>query len=74
MLLRIQTKDPNSARPVIEGSFQEFLKKWRYVGVSHEADGTHYMEYAVQLKRTARSEDLESALSLKPEVLSMEFK
>jgi hypothetical protein len=74
VLLRIQTADPNKARGVIEAEFMEFLKKWRYVGVSHEKDGTHFMEYAIQLKKTARSDDLESALSLKPEVLSTEFK
>lgn len=74
VLLRIQTKDPNGARATIESAFGEFLKKWRYVGVSHEDDGTHTMEYAVQLKKTARSEDLESALANKSEVLSTEFK
>ena len=54
--------------------FDVFLKKWRYVGVSHEADGTHSVEYAVQLKKSARVEDLETALNLKKEVLSAEFK
>ncbi|HEX7939347.1 MAG TPA: DUF4956 domain-containing protein [Gemmatimonadaceae bacterium] len=74
VLLRIQTRDPSSARAPVEGSFGDLLKKWRYVGVSHAADGTHYMEYAVQLKKSPRSEDLESALALKSEVLSTEFK
>jgi hypothetical protein len=74
VLLRVKTQDPNGHRATIEAVFEEFLKKWRYVGVSHEADGTHYVEYAVQLKKTARSEDLESALSLKKEVLASEFK
>jgi len=74
VLLRVRTADPTGARATIEPVFEEFLKKWRYVGVSHEADGTHSVEYAVQLKKTARSEDLETALSLKNEVLSAEFK
>lgn len=74
VLLRIQTRDPSASRPSIEKAFEEFLKKWRYVGVSHEADGTHFVEYAIQLKKTARSEELETALSLKSEVLSLEFK
>ena len=74
VLLRVRTADPDSARATIESVFEEFLKKWRYVGVSHEADGTHSVEYAIQLKKTARSEDLETALSLKNEVLSAEFK
>jgi hypothetical protein len=74
VLLRIQTRDPDSARPTVESAFGDLLKKWRYVGVSHASDGTHFMEYAVQLKKTSRSEDLESALALKSEVLSTEFK
>jgi len=74
VLLRVQTKDPAVARAAIERNFEEFLKKWRYVGVSHGADGTHFMEYAVQLKKTSRSEDLESALTQMSEVLSTEFK
>ena len=74
VLLRIQTRDPNGARVAVESCFEEFIKKWRYVGVSHAADGTHFMEYAVQLRKTARSEDLVSALALKSEVLSTEFK
>jgi hypothetical protein len=74
VLLLINVKDPNSARTIIEGVFDEFLKKWRYVGVAHEDDGTHRMEYAVTLKKTSRSEDLETALNLKAEVLSTEFK
>jgi hypothetical protein len=73
-LLRIQTKDPSAARAPVERAFEEFLKKSRYVGVSHHADGTHFMEYAVQLKKSARSEDLESALTAMSEVLSTEFK
>ena len=74
VLLLIQVKEPNAARATIEAVFDEFLKKWRYVGVAHDDDSTHRMEYAVTLKKTARSEDLETALNLKPEVLSTEFK
>jgi len=74
VLLRVRTGDPGSSRAAIEGVFDEFLKKWRYVGISHEADGTHYLEYAVQLKKTAKSEDFETALNNKKEVLAAEFK
>ncbi|MEK7403427.1 MAG: DUF4956 domain-containing protein [Gemmatimonadota bacterium] len=74
VLLLIQVRDPASARATIETVFDEFLKKWRYVGVSHEDSGTHRMEYAVTLKKTARSEELETALNLKSDVLSTEFK
>jgi hypothetical protein len=42
--------------------FDEFLKKWRLGGVVHEPDGTHVIEYAIQLKKSARSEDLLNAI------------
>lgn len=74
VLLRVRTKDPAGSRAAIESVFEEFLKKFRYVGVAHEKDGTHFVEYAVQLKKTARSEDLENALNTKSEVLAAEFK
>ncbi len=74
VLLRIRTADPDGARAAIEQVFDEFLKKWRFVGVSHETDATHHIEYAVQLKKTARSEDLENALNAKPQVIGAEFK
>jgi hypothetical protein len=62
VLLRLRTNDPNESRAGVESLFDEYLKKWRLGGVVHEPDGTHVIEYAVQLKKSARSEDLLNAI------------
>jgi hypothetical protein len=62
VLLRLRTADPDKSRIAVESIFDEFLKKWRLGGVVHEADGTHVIEYAIQLKKSARSEDLLNAI------------
>src|SRR5881275_736975 len=58
VLLRLRTYDPDASRVAVEVMFDEFLKKWRFGGVVHEKDGTHVVEYAVQLKKSARSAEL----------------
>jgi len=40
----------------------------------HEKDGTHVVEYAVQLKKTARSEELLDALNAKSQLIGVEIK
>lgn len=62
VLLRLHTPDPEKSRIAVEPLFDEFLKKWRLGGIVHEPDGTHVIEYAVQLKKSARSEDLLNAI------------
>ena len=74
VLLRIRTFKPDESRLTVEESFDEFLKKWRLGGVIHEPDGTHVVEYAVQLKKSARSADLLDALQSKSQVIGAEIK
>jgi len=74
VLLQVKTKDPEGSRVEVEAVFDEFLKKWRVGGVVHEKDGTHIVEYAVQLKKTARSADLLDALNAKTQVIGAEIK
>jgi hypothetical protein len=74
VLLQVKTKDPEGSRVEVEGVFDEFLKKWRVGGVVHEKDGTHIVEYAVQLKKTARTADLLDALNAKNQVIGAEIK
>lgn len=74
VLLRLRTYDPEASRIAVEGLFDEFLKKWRLGGVVHEKDGTHVVEYAVQLKKTARSAELLDALQAKSQVIGAEIK
>lgn len=74
VLLRLRTKDPEVSRIAVEELFDEFLKKWRLGGVVHETDGTHIIEYAVQLKKTARSEEFLDALNAKSQLIGAEIK
>jgi hypothetical protein len=62
VLLRLRTPNPDRSRVAVEALFDEYLKKWRLGGVVHEPEGTHVIEYAVQLKKSARSEDLLNAI------------
>jgi Domain of unknown function (DUF4956) len=73
-LLRVRTKTPDGARVAIEGIFDDYLKKWRLGGVVHETDGSHFVEYAVQLKKDARSADLMDALNARDEVMEVQIK
>ena len=74
VLLRLRTFSPDESRVAVEGIFDEFLKKWRLGGVLHEQDGTHVVEYAVQLKKSVRSTDLLDALQSKSQVIGAEIK
>lgn len=74
VLLRLRTYDPDASRVAVEVMFDEFLKKWRFGGVVHEGDGTHVVEYAVQLKKSARSSDLLDALQAKAPLIGAEIK
>jgi hypothetical protein len=74
VLLRLRTYDVDGSRPIVESMFEDFLRKWRYSGVVHDADGTHVVEYAVTLKKTARSAELLDALQSKSQVIGAEIK
>jgi hypothetical protein len=74
VLLRLRTYDPDQSRIAVEALFDEFLKKWRLGGVLHEPDGTHVVEYAVQLKKTTRSDEFLDALQNKDQVIGAEIK
>ena len=74
VLLRLRTYDPDGSRVAVESIFDEFLKKWRFGGVLHEKDGTHVVEYAIQLKKSARSSELLDVLQEKSQVIGVELK
>jgi hypothetical protein len=74
-LLRIRTYDVDGSRHALEPLLDTMLKKWRYGGVVHESDGTHVVEYTVQLKKTKSADDLLEALRSEggPHVIGAEF-
>ena len=61
-LLRVRTSDVAAARGVVEPLLDAQVKKWRYGGTVHEADGTHVVEYAVLLRKGTPPDELLDAL------------
>lgn len=61
-LLRVRTEEGRAARGAIEPLLDEHLKRWRYGGVVHEADGVDVIEYIVLLRRSTPPEDVLAAL------------
>jgi hypothetical protein len=52
------------------------VKRWKFGGVTHEPDGTHFVEYGVELKTDIRPKDLLNALDVRgaPYVLGAQLK
>lgn len=73
-LLRVHTADPDAARAPIEAVLDEFCRKFRFGGVIKQDDGTRVMEYAIQLKKSARGVELADALHAKSQVIDAEIK
>lgn len=61
-LLRLRTYDVEGTRTAVEPLLDGCLKKWRYGGVVHDADGTHIVEYTVVLKKTRSPDDVLTAV------------
>lgn len=47
LLLRIHVRDADAARAGIDPLLTELFPRWRFGGVVHESDGTHWVEYGV---------------------------
>jgi hypothetical protein len=61
-LLLIRATDVDGARRAMERLLTERAKRWAFAGVVHEADGTHLLEYGVQLKKNTASAEFVAAL------------
>jgi hypothetical protein len=61
-LLRVRTADVGGARATVEARLDGLVKRWRYGGVVHEADGTHVVEYVVLLRKGTPPDDVLGAL------------
>ncbi|MFN2397871.1 MAG: DUF4956 domain-containing protein [Gemmatimonadaceae bacterium] len=75
-LLRVRTAGVNSAREAVEPILEQHAKRWRFGGVVHEDDGSHTVEYGVQLRRGTGSEPLIASLRERgaPDVIEVEIK
>ena len=49
-LLRVRTREPDEVRAAMAPVFDRHLSRYRFGGVVHEEDGTHFVEYGVELK------------------------
>ena len=61
-LLRVHTEQVDPARKAVEPILDESLKRWQFGGVVHEEDGTHVVEYRVQLRKSMMPRTLLDAL------------
>lgn len=73
-LLRVHTGDADAARAPVEAVLDEFCRKFRFGGVIKQDDGTRVLEYAIQLKKSARGVELADALHAKSQVIDAEIK
>jgi hypothetical protein len=73
-LLRVKTLDPDEARGPVEAILNEHCKKFRFVGIVKDPDGTRKLDYAITLKKSVRGSDLADALHAKSQVIDAEIK
>jgi hypothetical protein len=60
--LRLRTTDVDAAMRATELLLAQYLKRWKLGSVVHEDEGTHVIEYAVQLKKSASPTEFVEAL------------
>jgi hypothetical protein len=51
-VLRVQSQDPESARPQIEAVLADQAKAWRFAGVQRDAAGDAVLEYRLRLRKS----------------------
>ena len=73
-LLRLKTNDVDAMRGPIEIVLEDLCKKYRFVGIVKNDDGTRTVDYAITLKKSTRGADLADALHAKSQVLDVEIK
>lgn len=74
-LLRVRTTDVDAAMQAAEALLGEFAKRWKFGFVVHESDGTHVVEYAVQLRKSAIPQVMAEALRTRggPTIIEVEL-
>jgi hypothetical protein len=51
-VLRVRAANVDVAMQAVESVMAQFVKRWQFSGIMHESDGTHVIEYSVQLKKS----------------------
>jgi hypothetical protein len=75
-MLRIRVTDVDAAMQAAESLLGEYAKRWAFGSVVHESDGTHVVEYAVQLKKSTTLSEFSAALQTRgaPVILDAELR
>ena len=76
LLLRIRTMDPDAVRAGIAPVLESHLARWRFGGIIHEQDGSHVVEYGVELKDGGASHAFLDSVrdTASPHVMATELK
>jgi hypothetical protein len=61
-LVRVQSPDPEDARPQIEAVLNAHVKEWKFNGTQRDAVGTAVLEYRVRLRKSVPGPILTSEL------------
>ena len=61
-LVRVQTPDPEVARPAVESVLAEQVKDWKHVGTQRDGGGHAVLEYRVRLRKSVPGAALTGAL------------
>jgi hypothetical protein len=61
-VLRVRVTDVDAAMQAVESLLAQFAKRWKFGFVVHESDGTHVVEYAVQLRKSTVPQAMTEAL------------
>ncbi len=61
-VLRIQTSDPENARPQIEAVLATQVKEWKYVATQRDTAGPAILEYRVRLRKSVPAAQLSGEL------------
>lgn len=75
-LLRVHASDTDAAMQITEALLGDYVKRWKFENLVHEADGTHVIEYAVQLKKSTVLTDFIDTIHTKgaPAILDVELR
>lgn len=61
-MVRVQSSDPESARPQIEAVLADQVKDWKFNGTQRDATGAAVLEYRVRLRKSVPGSILSSEL------------
>ncbi|MDH4045874.1 MAG: DUF4956 domain-containing protein [Gemmatimonadota bacterium] len=71
-VLRVRVADVDVGMQAVESQLGQDVKRWQFGGVVHESDGTHILEYAIQLKKSTTPAAFIAALQVRGATVIMD--